>query len=88
MCTESHFARMGWDLEVGYGCGVVLKSLPHLIRESPIFSDRRPRFFRFFLQSFPGTPPEHVDLGDLVFPLNPEAVGELGRFLRSADMII
>ena len=88
VCTGSHYRRMGWDLDVGCGCGAALKSLSHLIRECPIFSDRRPRFFRFLSESFPGRPPEQVDLSDLIFPPDPEAVGELGRFFCSAGMTI
>ena len=86
VCTGSHFGRMGWDLDVG--CGAALKSLSHLIRECPIFSERRPGFFRFLSERFPDRPPEQVDLDNLIFPLDPEAVGELGRFLCFADMII
>ena len=78
----------GLNLDVGCGCGAALKSLSHLIRECPIFSDRRPRFFRFLSERFPGRPPEQVDLGELIFPPDPEAVGELRRFFCSADMII
>ena len=88
VCTGSHFVRMGWDLDVGCECGAALKSLPHLIRECSILSERRPRFFRFLSERFPGRPPEQVDLDDLIFPPDPEAVGELGRFLCPADMII
>ena len=88
VCTGSHFGRMGWDLDVGCGCGAALKSLPHLIRECPIFSERRPRFFRFLSERFPGRPPEQADLDDLILPPDPEAVGGLGRFLCSAEMII
>ena len=88
MCTGSHFGRIGWDLDVGCGCGAALKSLPHLIHDCPIFSERRPRFFRFLAERFPGRPPEQVDLDDLIFSPDPEAVGELGRFLCSPEMII
>ena len=88
VCTGSHFGRMGWDLHVGCGCGAALKSLPHLIRDCPIFSERRPRFFRFLAQRLPGMSPEQVDQDDLNFPPDPEAVGELGRFLCTPEMII
>ena len=79
---------MGWDIDVGCGCGAVLKSLAGLIGECPILSESRPRFFRFLAERFPGKPPEQVDLGDLIFDPDPEAVGELGRFLRSGDLVI
>ena len=88
VCTGTHFGRMGWDLKVGCDCGAELKSLSHLIQECPIFSERRPRFFRFLSERFPSRPPERVDLGDLVFPPDPEAVRELRRFLCSGDIII
>ena len=86
--TGTHFARMGWDMDVGCGCGAELKSLAHLTSECPILSEGRPRFFRFLAERFPGRPPEQVDLGDLIFAPNPEAVGELERFLQSGDLII
>ena len=88
MCTGTHFGRMGWDLDVGCGCGAALRSLSHLVCDYPILSERRPRFFRFLSERFPGRPPERVNLDDLIFPPDPEAVGELGRFLCSADLII
>ena len=47
ICTGSHFSRMGWDMDVGCGCGVELKSLAHLIGECLILSVGKPRFFRF-----------------------------------------
>ena len=88
ICTGSHFIRMGWDLDVGCSCGAELKSLAHLISECPILSEGRPRFFRFLAERFPGRPPEQTDLGDLIFEPDPEAVGELGRFLHFGDLVI
>ena len=88
ICSSTHFARMGWDIDVGCSCGAVLKSLAHLVGECPILSEGRPRSFRFLAKRFPGRPPEQVDLGDLIFDPDPEAVGELGRFLRSGDLVI
>ena len=88
ICTGSHFIRMGWDLDVGCSCGAELKSLAHLISECPLLSEGRPRFFRFLAERFPGRPPEQADLGDLIFEPDPEAVGELGRFLRFGDLVI
>ena len=75
-------------MDVGCGCGVELKSLAHLIGECPILSENRPRFFRFLAERFPGRPPECVDLGDLFFDPDPEAVWELGSFFRSGDLVI
>ena len=88
ICTVSYFIRMGLDLDAGCSCGAELKSLAHLINECPILSEGRPRFFRFLAECFPGRPPEQTDLGDLIFEPDPEAVGELGRFLRSGDLVI
>ena len=88
MCTRSHFGRMGWDLEVGCDCGAELKNLSHFIQECPILSERRPRFFWFLFERFPGRPSEKVEFGDIVFSPDPEAVGKLGRFLCSGDMIV
>ena len=66
----------------------LLSLYPHLISECPILSEGRPRFFRFLAERFPGRLPERVDMGDLIFYLDPEAVGELGRFFRSGDLVI
>ena len=88
ICTGSHFIRMGWDLDVRCGCGAVLKSLVHLINEYSIFLEGRPRFFRFLAECFPGRPPAQTDLGDLIFDPDPKAVGELGGFLRSGNLVI
>ena len=68
ICTGSHFSKMGWDLDVGCGCGAEMKDLAHLINECPILSEGRPRLFRFLAVRFPGGPPEHTDLGNLIFP--------------------
>ena len=75
-------------MDVGCGCSAMLKSLAHLIGECPILLEGRPRFFRFLAERFLGRPPEQVDLGDLIFDPDPEAVRELGRFLRSGDLVI
>ena len=79
---------MGWDVDTSCDCGAELMSLAHLISECPILSEGRPRFFRFLAERFPGRPPERVDLGDLIFDPDAEAVEELGRFFRSGDLVI
>ena len=86
--TGSHFIRMGWDLDPRCDCGAELKSLAHLINECPILSEGRPGFFHFLAERFPGRPPEQTDLGDLIFDPDPVAVRELGRFVRSGDLVI
>ena len=41
----------------------------------------------FLTERFPGRPPEKADLGDLIFEPDPEAVVELGRFLRLETLL-
>ena len=86
ICTGTHFARMGWDMDIGCGYGAELKSLAHLVGECPILSEGRPRFFRFLAKRFPGRPPERVDLGDLFFDPDPEAVWEIFSIWRSGHI--
>ena len=86
--TGTHLGRMEWDLNMGCGCVAGLKDLAHVINECPILSQNRPRFLRFLAERFPERLPEQTNLGNLIFAPDPGAVGELGIFLRSSDLII
>ena len=79
VCTGEHFARMGWDLEIGCGCGEELKSLEHLFLSCPLLSEGRPGIFGFLASRFPGLLPDLLDYRELVF--DPDPVPSPGSFL-------
>ena len=70
VCSGDHFARIGWDLDPGYGCGAEKKTLLHLFNKCPHLTEARPCFFSFIAARFPSISPEQVDYRDLVF--NPD----------------
>ena len=90
VCIGEHFARMGWDLEVGCGCGcgVELKNLEHLFLNCPLLSEGRPGFFGFLTCQIPGLPPDQFNYKELVFDPDPNVVSELGKFLKSGNLIL
>ena len=87
VCTGEHFARMGWDLDAGCGCGEAMRSLKHLFTNCPLLSEGRPRFSDFLACRFPGLSPDNFDYRELVFHPDASEVSELGRFFKHGSII-
>ena len=70
VCSEDHFASMGWYLDPGCGCGAETKTLLHLFNECSLLSEGRPGIFSFSAARFPSISAGQVDYRDLIF--NPD----------------